>query len=206
MSIDTKPLRRAVFLDRDGVLIDDQGFLVRAEQIRLLEGVPAALADLKAAGMFLAAVSNQAVIARGLIDESELGELNEQILLRIVAAGGPRLDAVYYCPHHPEATLPEYRLACACRKPRPGMIRRAAEEHGLDLAASFLVGDRMTDILAGVAAGCRTVLVTSGRHDAPPIVTLDPLDPGCRPDHTCANLHEAAKWVLKQAGRMRDKR
>ena len=131
--------------------------------------------ELKAAGMFLAVVSNQAVVARGLISESELAGLNRLILDQIEHAGGPRLDAVYYCPHHPEATLPEYRVACQCRKPRPGMIVQAAAEHGLDLQASFLVGDRMTDIAAGAAAGCRTVLVTCGRHDAPPIVTVDPL-------------------------------
>jgi D-glycero-D-manno-heptose 1,7-bisphosphate phosphatase len=191
------PLRRAVFLDRDGVLVDDQGFLVRAEQINLLEGVPAALRELKAAGMFLVMVSNQAVVARGWITENELIRLNCVVLDRIVSAGGPRLDAVYYCPHHPEATLPEYRVACQCRKPRPGMLVQAAAEHSLDLKASFLVGDRMSDIAAGSAAGCRAVLVTCGRHDAPPIVTVDP--PGvCRPDHTCFNLQAAAEWILKQ--------
>ena len=190
------PPRRAVFLDRDGVLVDDQGLLLRAEQIRLLAGVPAALQRLKAAGLFLATVSNQAAVARGLIDEEELGDLNELVLDQIVACGGPRLDAVYYCPHHPEATLPEYRTACPCRKPRPGMILRAAAEHGLDLAASFLVGDRMTDIAAGAAAGCRTVLVACGRHAAPPIVTVDPIDPACRPDHACLDLEEAAQWIL----------
>ncbi len=168
-------LRRAVFLDRDGVLVDDRGFLVRTEQICLLEGVPAALRELKTAGMFLAMVSNQAVVARGLITESEMAELNRVILNRIEQSGGPRFDAVYSCPHHPEATLPEYRVACSCRKPRPGMMVQAAAEHGLDLQASFLVGDRMSDIAAGSAAGCRTVLVMCGRHDAPPIVTVDPL-------------------------------
>ncbi len=192
------PLRKAVFLDRDGVLVDDQGFLVRAEQIRLLEGVPAALRKLKSADMFLAVVSNQAAVARGLISENELAGLNRAILERIERSGGPALDAVYYCPHHPEAMLPEYRLACPCRKPRPGMIIRAAAEHGLDLQASFLVGDRMSDIAAGSAAGCRTVLVTCGRHDAPPIVTVDPLDPACRPDHTCLDLQAAATWILSQ--------
>jgi D-glycero-D-manno-heptose 1,7-bisphosphate phosphatase len=191
-------LRKAVFLDRDGVLVDDQGFLVRAEQIRLLEGVPAALRRLKAAGMFLAVVSNQAAVALGLISEKELAGLNRLILEQIEHSGGPRLDAVYYCPHHPEATLAEYRVACACRKPRPGMLVEAAAQHGLQLAASFLVGDRMTDVLAGRAAGCRTVLVTCGRHDAPPIVALDPLDPACRPDHICSNLEAAAEWILSQ--------
>jgi len=190
--------RRAVFLDRDGVLVDDQGFLVRAEQIRLLEGVPAALRDLKAAGMSLVMASNQAVVARGLLSEGELTALNCDILDQIERSGGPRLDAVYYCPHHPEATLPEYRVACSCRKPRPGMLLRAAAEHGLDLEASFLVGDRISDIAAGAAAGCRTLLVTCGRHDAPPIVTVDPLDPACRADHTCLNLQAAAAWILAQ--------
>lgn len=190
------PLHPAVFLDRDGVLVDDQGFLVCAEQICLLDGVPAALRELRAAGMFLAMVSNQAVVARGLITENEMIGLNRLILDRIVSSGGPRLDAVYYCPHHPQATLPEYRVACQCRKPRPGMMVQAAAEHGLDLQASFLVGDRLSDIVAGSAAGCRTALVTCGRHDAPPIVTVDPLDSDCRPDHTCPDLQAAAKWIL----------
>ena len=193
------PLRRAVFLDRDGVLVDDQGFLVRAEQICLLEGVPAALRRLKAAGMFLAVVSNQAVVARGLISECELQDLNRLVLEQVERCGGPRLDAVYYCPHHPEATLPEYRAACPCRKPRPGMLVQAAAEHGLDLQASFLIGDRMSDILAGHSAGCRTVLVLCGRHDAPPIVTVDPPDFACRPDHTCLDLQAAADWIVRQA-------
>jgi D-glycero-D-manno-heptose 1,7-bisphosphate phosphatase len=190
--------RRAVFLDRDGVLLDDQGFLVCSEQICLLEGVPSALRELKAAGMFLAVVSNQAVVARGLISESELAALNQVILNRIEQAGGPRLDAVYYCPHHPEATLPEYRMACPCRKPRPGMLVQAAAEHDLDLQASFLVGDRLSDIAAGAAAGCRTVLVMCGRHDAPPIVGVAPLDSACLPDHTCLDLQAATQWILKQ--------
>jgi D-glycero-D-manno-heptose 1,7-bisphosphate phosphatase len=192
------PLRKAVFLDRDGVLVDDQGFLVCAEQIRVLEGVPSALGQLKAAGLVLVVVSNQAVVARGLVSESEVVLLNDLILQQIELAGGPRLDAFYYCPHHPQATLPEYRVACACRKPRPGMIGQAAQEHGIDLRASFLVGDRMSDIAAGSAAGCRTVLVTCGRHDAPPIVTVDPLDPSCRPDYTCPDLQTATTWILSQ--------
>ena len=79
------------------------------------------------------------------------------------------------------------------------MLLQAAAEHGLDLQASFLVGDRMTDIAAGAAAGCRTVLVTCGRHDAPPIVTVEPLDPACRPDHTCLDLQAAAQWILAAA-------
>jgi D-glycero-D-manno-heptose 1,7-bisphosphate phosphatase len=202
-------LRAAVFLDRDGVLIEDRGLLVDAAGIRILPGVPAALRKLKEAGFFLAVVSNQAVVARGLISPRDLDALNTRIRDLLQAAGAPPLDAAYFCPHHPEAALPQYRVVCDCRKPRPGSLLRAAREHGLDLAASFMVGDRMTDIAAGAAAGCRTVLVQTGRHDAPPIVTaLTPGYPlagaspggrgeeGCRPNHTCADLPAAAEWIL----------
>ncbi len=180
------------------MLVDDQGCLISREQICLLDDVPAALHKLKTAGMFLAVVSNQAVVARGLTSEGELIDLNRIILERIELSGGPRLDDVYYCPHHPDATLREYRVACPCRKPRLGMIVPAAAEHGLDLQASFLVGDRMSDIVAGRTAGCRTVLVTCGRHDAPPIITVDPLDSACQPDHTCLDLQAATRWIIKQ--------
>ena len=190
-------LRRAVFLDRDGVLIHDDGFLLREDQIRLMDGVAQALDGLKAAGMVLAVVSNQASVARGLVSEQDVARLNELIADRIEQCGGPRLDAFYYCPHHPHADLEEYRVACQCRKPRPGMILRAAAEHGLDPRASFLVGDRMSDIAAGHAAGCRTVLVTCGRHNAPPIVALDPVN-NWHPDHICADLQAACDWILSQ--------
>jgi D-glycero-D-manno-heptose 1,7-bisphosphate phosphatase len=194
--------RAAVFLDRDGVLIEDRGLLVAPAGIHVLPGVPAALRRLKAAGFFLAVVSNQAVVARGLITLSDLDALNARILGLLEAAGAPSLDAAYFCPHHPEAALPEYRVICDCRKPRPGSLLRAAREHGLDLAASFMVGDRMTDITAGMAAGCRTVLVETGQHAAPPIVTAGtvPAKPqtACRPDHTCADLPAAAEWILSE--------
>jgi D-glycero-D-manno-heptose 1,7-bisphosphate phosphatase len=196
--------RAAVFLDRDGVLVEDRGLLVDPAGIQILPGVPAALRKLKEAGFFLAVVSNQAVVARGLISLRDLDALNTRIRGLLQAAGAPPLDAAYFCPHHPEAALPQYRVVCDCRKPRPGSLLRAAREHGLDLAASFMIGDRMTDIAAGAAAGCRTVLLETGQHDAPPIVTaLTPFpSPGgrgedvCRPNHTCADLPAAAAWIL----------
>jgi D-glycero-D-manno-heptose 1,7-bisphosphate phosphatase len=187
----------AVFLDRDGVLVHDNGFILREEQIRVLDGVAPALRSLKVAGMALVVVTNQAAVARGLINEDRLVSLNEAIADRIEQAGGPRLDVFYYCPHHPEADLVEYRVHCTCRKPRPGMLRRAAEEHGIDLSASFLVGDRMSDISAGATAGCRTVLVTCGQHEAPPISTVDP-PAERRPDHVCTDLRTASDWILDQ--------
>ena len=147
--------------------------------------------------MVLAVVSNQASVARGLISEQDVKRLNGLISDRIEQCGGPRPDASYSCPHHPHADVEEYRIACPCRKPRSGMILRAAAEHGLDTRASFLVGDRMSDIAAGHAAGCRTVLVTCGRHDAPSIVVVDPID-NCQPDHICTDLQTACDWILRQ--------
>jgi D-glycero-D-manno-heptose 1,7-bisphosphate phosphatase len=187
----------AVFLDRDGVLIEDRILLVRPEEIHVLAGVPAALRALKQAGFLLIVVSNQAVVARGMISEAELELIHAEMQRLLEAAGAPRLDAVYSCPHHPEVTLREYRVACQCRKPRPGSLLRAAREHGLDLPSCFMVGDRMTDIAAGSRAGCRTVLVESPRHLDPPIVTVEPLDDSCRPDHRCPDLAAAAEWILR---------
>jgi len=189
----------AVFLDRDGVLIEDRELLVDPAEIHVLDGVGAALGALKNAGFRLVVVSNQAVVARGMITEQAVDTIHERMQSLIRQAGGPELDAVYFCPHHPDATVPDYRCACPCRKPRPGMLLRAADEHRLDLKASFMVGDRMTDIMAGAAAGCRTVLVQTGRHNDPPIVTVDPPDPSCRPDHTCPDLPAAALWIVKQS-------
>ena len=186
---------RAVLLDRDGVVIRDVELLTDPREVQLLPGVPTALVRLRLAGFALLVVTNQTVVARGLATLDDVGRVNAAMLQQIVAAGGPQLDGVYVCPHHPHADVPEYRVACDCRKPRPGLLRAAAAERGLDLGASFVVGDRMTDVAAGAAVGARTVLVHSGRHADAPIVMLDALPADLRPDHECAGLEEAAAWI-----------
>ena len=192
-------MKRAVFLDRDGVLIEDVDLLTRPEQVRLLPGVPEALCELQQAGFQLVVVSNQSVVSRGLATEDEVRRLNEFIQEQLTRAGGPHLDSWYFCPHHPNATLSAYRQVCECRKPRPGMFRQAARELEIDLGRSFTVGDRITDIIAGAAAGCRTVLVETGKHLEPPIETADPLDTSTRPDYLCPNLAAAAAWIVKSS-------
>ena len=187
-----------IFLDRDGVLIEDRGLLVDPAEIRLLDGVPDALQRLSQAGFLLIVVTNQAVVARGLITPCEVDAIHAEMQRLLRLSGAPPLDAIYYCPHHPQATLPAYRTACQCRKPRPGLLLRAARERQLDLKACFMVGDRMTDIVAGAAVGCRTVLVETGKHTAPPIVTVDPLDDSCWPDYVCPDLAAAAEWILSR--------
>ncbi len=190
-------LSPAIFLDRDGVLIEDVHLLTRADEIRLFEGVPQALRILQKSGFRLIVVSNQTVVARGLMGEAEVVNLQREVERRIAEAGGPALDGFYFCPHHPSATLTAYRLVCQCRKPQAGLLRRAAAEQDLDLESSFMVGDRVTDIIAGSRAGCRTVQVQTGRHDDPPIETGEQPDETARPDYVCADLPAAGEWILK---------
>jgi D-glycero-D-manno-heptose 1,7-bisphosphate phosphatase len=189
----------AVFLDRDGVLIQDIHLLTHPEQIVILPGVAAALRDLAAAGFYLFVTSNQPVVARGMATEADVESVHAELQRRLTADGGPMLKRFYFCPHHPNATLPQYRVACECRKPRPGMLLQAAREYEVDLRASFAVGDRITDIIAGARAGCRTILVQTGMHAQPPIETAEPLDVSVQPDFICADLVEAADWILSNS-------
>ena len=191
-------MQPCVFLDRDGVLIEDVDLLTDMRQIRVLPGVAQALDRLRRGDYKLVVVTNQAVVARGSTTLEQVHAINAEIERRLLLSGA-WLDAWYVCPHHPSATLAEYRVDCECRKPRPGMIRRAAAERGIDLPRSYMVGDRLSDIAAGASAGCRTVQVTSGRHDAPPIETTAQFVQFTRPDHQCAGLLDATQWILADA-------
>ncbi len=198
-------MKPAVFLDRDGVLIADVHLLTRPEQVVIPPGVPAALQALGKAGFKLVVVSNQPVVARGLASEADVRTVHAHIEALLQSAGAPLLAGVYFCPHHPNATLPAYRVVCDCRKPKAGLFQRAAAELAIDLGASFAVGDRITDIIAGARAGCRTVLVQTGKHLEPPIETSEALDLTIQPDHTCADLGAAVEWILKQCKMQNEK-
>jgi D-glycero-D-manno-heptose 1,7-bisphosphate phosphatase len=189
-------MRRAVCLDRDGVLIRDDGYVTRMDQIVILPGVVEALTRLKQAGFVLPVVSNQAAVARGMTTEAEVRAIQAEIERRIMADGGPALDGFYFCPHHPKADQPAYRVACDCRKPGIGLLTRAAGELGLDLRSSYLVGDRPTDVVAGSRAGCRTVWLQTGQHDSALIQTSEPMPEDVRADHVCVDLAAAADWIL----------
>jgi D-glycero-D-manno-heptose 1,7-bisphosphate phosphatase len=145
---------RAAFLDRDGVINVDHGYVHRIDRFELLPGVPAALRRLNAAGLLLIVVTNQSGIARGLYTEADYAALTRH-LRHVLAAEGVELDAIYHCPHMPDATVARYRRQCDCRKPSPGMILRGIAEFGIDPAQSVLFGDKPSDIEAGRAAGVR---------------------------------------------------
>ena len=189
-------MHRAVFFDRDGVIIADGDLITEIDQIRIIEGAQEALAQLKEAGYLLVLISNQTVVARGLMTEKEVIALNDEIQQRIIKTGGRAFDGFYFCPHHPHATLQEFRIVCKCRKPAPGLLLQAATEKTIDLKTSFMIGDRITDILAGKSAGCTTIQVLSGKHDAAPIITASPLDLSIKPDHLCNDVLQAASWIL----------
>ena len=167
-------MRAAVFLDRDGTIIEDEGYLNDASRVRLVPGVLEALRAFRSRGMMLVIVSNQSGIARGLVTEAQYAEIDARVRELLAAAGAP-IDASYHCPHGPDA-------GCDCRKPLPGMILQAAREHGIDPSRSFMVGDKMSDVGAGRAAGCTTALLGPGKEGA-----LGDAPAGARPDHHAAD-------------------
>ncbi len=161
-----------VFLDRDNTLIANDGDLGDPARVQLLDGVPEGLRRLREAGYRLVVVTNQGGVARGRYAEEDVDRVHREIAGLVDQAAGRRglIDRFYYCPYHPDATLPEYRREHPWRKPQPGMLLQAARDLGLDLPASWMIGDQPRDVSAGRAAGCRTVLIggTTPSTDAVP--------------------------------------
>ncbi len=146
----------AMFLDRDGVIIENAHYLARLSDVRLIPGAAAAIRRLNVAGVPVVVVSNQSGVARGYFPESFVRETHDY-LDDLLARQGARIDGWYFCPHHPE-----FGPDCECRKPKPGMLLAAARERTLDLSQSWVIGDNMTDLQAGASSGCRTILVRTG--------------------------------------------
>ena len=164
--------REAVFLDRDGTLIEEVHYLADPAQVRLIPGAADAVRKLNDAGVLVVVVTNQAGIARGYFPESRVATVHER-LSALLAERGARIDAFYHCPHHPTEGVGAYRVACECRKPKPGMLLAAARDFDLDLARSWMIGDKPCDAAAGTAAGCRTLLVRTGHGKDLPDAVAD---------------------------------
>lgn len=191
--IDTFP---GLFLDRDGVIVADRDLVTRGEDLSILPGVATAIARAQAADFRVVVVSNQSIVARGLASEGQVEATHSSLDDRLVSQGCNPLSAYYFCPHHPHADDMQYRLSCECRKPMPGMLLRAAEDLSIDLERSYMVGDRPSDILAGKRAGCRTILVETGQHEAPLIVGVQRQDL-VPPDYVARDLAEAVAYILE---------
>ena len=185
--------RRAVFLDRDGTILDELGYLGDPAELRFLPGVAAPLRRLSEAGFFLCVATNQSGVARGYFDEVALESVHERMLSEL-AAKGCRIDAVVHCPHHPDHGPEPYRKRCACRKPAPGLFLEAASRFGLHLPTSWAVGDSHRDLEAARRAGIpgRILVLTGKGRD-----TLEELSEEERKATVCVpDLAAAAEVIL----------
>jgi D-glycero-D-manno-heptose 1,7-bisphosphate phosphatase len=184
----------AVFLDRDGTLIEEAGYLDRLDRLAMFPFTADAVRLLNRAGWPAIVISNQSGIGRGLVREAFVAEAHAHIADRLSAAGA-RIDSFFYCPHHPEATVSEYRARCDCRKPAPGMLLAAAGQFALDLPRSVVVGDRWEDVEAARAVGARAVLVRTGYG----LTTEANRRPGVTADAVVDNLIAAVAWILQHS-------
>lgn len=184
-------MKKAVFLDRDGTINREVDNLRDLSQLHLLPGAARAIARLNKLGYLVIVVTNQPVVARGLITEKELDEIHAVLIDRFKKKGS-HIDAVYYCPHHPEANLKKYRLQCRCRKPNIGLIKTAVEKFGVDTKKSFMIGDSTRDVLAGERAGLRTILVKTGYAGKDGKYKI-------QPDFFVKNLSKAVEIIKKYA-------
>lgn len=150
-----------MFLDRDGVINTEDGIISKPDQLHLIPGSGEAIARLNQMNLPVIVVTNQPVVARGWATEADV-DLIHRRLRSLLAEHGATLDAIYFCPHHENANDPNYRSICDCRKPRPGMLRQAAKDFGLDLAKCVLIGDRTVDLQAAREATCQAYLVKTG--------------------------------------------
>jgi D-glycero-D-manno-heptose 1,7-bisphosphate phosphatase len=185
-------LSPAVFLDKDGTLIEDVPYSVDAASIRLAPGAGSALAALKAGGFLLIVISNQSGIARGRFQEAELDAVWSR-LQGLLEPFSVQLNGFFYCPHHPEGSVARFARPCSCRKPQPGLLLEAAADHGIDLGSSWMMGDILDDVEAGCRAGCRTVFIDRGHE-------TEWIQGPCRtPDRIADGLEAAADAVLAVA-------
>ena len=182
--------RRAVFLDRDGTINIEKDYLHRIEDFEFIPGVPEAIRQLKEAGFLVIVVSNQSGVGRGYYSEDDVDRLHHHIQKEL-AAYDTGIDAFYFCPHHPKQGEGPYRIDCYCRKGAPGMLLQGASEYGINLAHSWMIGDKLTDLEAGERAGCRTILVLTGYGEQ----TLEKLGP--RADQVCCakDLAQACSMI-----------
>ncbi len=172
-------MKRAAFLDRDGVInkkAPDEGYILRPEDLEILPHVADAISRLNQADFLVVVVTNQRCVAKGLLTIDRLREIHDHMQIELGAAGA-RIDAIYYCPHGRD-------MSCECRKPAPGMLLEASTELKIDLQQSWMIGDTISDIAAGKSAGCRTILITATGEN--PV----------RADATADSLFSAAKHIL----------
>lgn len=185
--------RKAIIMDRDGTVCEEVGYVNHVDRSRLLPRSAEAIRRANAVGFQTVVVTNQAGVARGYFAESLVEEVHDK-MRRELAEAGARLDGIYYCPHHPTVGEPPYRKDCDCRKPRPGMLLRARDEMGIDLAASYMIGDSARDVVAGHRAGATPILVRTGYGKGE--LEYQSHAWKVRPAHVADDLLDAVRWIL----------
>ena len=190
-------MRPAVFLDRDGTINEQMGYINHISRFHLLPRAAAAIRLLNESSVPVVVVTNQSGVGRGYFPESLVGEVHDKMIEEL-AGQGARVDGIYVCPHHPEAKEEQYRRNCLCRKPKTGLFQEAAQDLQIDLGSSFVVGDRWSDLKAAAACHATGVLVLTGygRGD------LEHIGPGqeIRPHHIAEDLFEGVLWIIGQLG------
>jgi D-glycero-D-manno-heptose 1,7-bisphosphate phosphatase len=181
--------RPAIFLDRDGVIIEEVNYLSHPDQIRLIPGSAEAISLLNQLHIPVVVVSNQAGVARGFFEESAIPKVHSR-LKELLVEKNAHWDEIFYCPHHPNGNIPKYAVRCTCRKPEPGMLIQAAQLLNLTLTNSWLIGDNISDIQAGLSVGCRTILVETGHGKQFALETP-------KPTTLKKNLAEAVKFIFE---------
>lgn len=190
----------AVFIDRDGTMSEEVGYVNHISRFKLLENTAAAVKLLNEAGVLAIVATNQAGVARGYFEEPMINKVHEK-LKNELAKSGASVDAIYYCPHHPSAGKPPYRAECNCRKPKPGMILKAKDDFDIDLSRSYMVGDKISDVEFGLKLGLKSVMVMTGygigeyEHQRQ--------DWKVAPDFIAGDLLEAVKWIIEDIRRAR---
>lgn len=187
--MDTTAKKPAVFLDRDGVLTEENSYITSVERLRIFPYPAECIRQIRQKGYYTIVITNQSGVARGLFTEETLREMNDYLMKQT------NVDAIFYCPHHPEGTVEKYRKKCDCRKPGSGMFEAACREFAIDMTGSYMIGDRAGDILAGQNAGVRTILLESGYGSAE-------LEDDVVPDHVLQDLRGVAEILPDAAGKL----
>jgi D-glycero-D-manno-heptose 1,7-bisphosphate phosphatase len=187
-------MERAVFVDRDGVISEEVGYIGDREQLRLIPQSAEAVKLINQSGLKIIAITNQSGVARGYFSEEMLAHIHRK-MEKLLSGQGAFLDGIYYCPHHPEGTITAYRMKCDCRKPATGLLIQAAQEHAIDVSSSYLVGDKRTDIECAHRAGAKGILVLTGYgKDELTKINKAAL---AQPHYIAADLLNAVQWIIK---------
>ena len=194
-------MKSAVFMDRDGTISEEVGFICDLDRFYLMPKSVEAIKLINESGLMAIVITNQSGVARGYFSEGMVNRIHEK-MERLLEVDGAHLDGIYYCPHYPEGTVASYRKKCHCRKPAPGLIEQASKKHDIDLTASYMVGDKMIDIELASNVGAKGILVLTGygRDELEKINEAYVM----KPAYVADDLFNAVKWIINDLGNKRD--